>query len=183
MFLSEQGENDYEHSIAWSMPTQHNPNFTSWIETIEENVTLLCDLAPTIQNVLREAFDPQIPSTLAMSQEQLAKHHAIQAIASQKTPRDEPIHDPRPMATRRPGFMKSFHEWRSSLRNLSSVAKSPGAVTTRPASAKVIESYSTDHTFGSMRAEENWTGRPGTGELDCYLVALVASLRINPPHS
>jgi hypothetical protein len=184
MFLSEQGENDfYEHNIDWSMPTPHYLNFTSWIETIEENVTLLCDLAPTIRNIMSEAFDPQIPSTLATSRDQLAKRHAIQAITSEENSGGEPTHDPRPMATWRPNFKKSYNRLRSSLRTLSNVAKSPGAVTTRPASAKVIEPYPTDHTFGSMRAEENWTGRPGTGELDCCLVALVASSRINPPHS
>lgn len=61
-YLSEQGGDDfYEDSIDLSVATQHDLDFTSWIEAIEENVTLLCDLAPTIQSMISEACEPPIP--------------------------------------------------------------------------------------------------------------------------
>lgn len=54
MFLRLQDGDDL-HGLYLKAAREPYTDFTSWIEAIEENVTLLCDLVPTIQSIVNEA--------------------------------------------------------------------------------------------------------------------------------
>ncbi len=127
MFLRLQDGDDL-HGLYLKAAREPYTDFTSWIEAIEENVTLLCDLVPTIQSIVNEACELQISDTPATNPYQWAEHQL-------------------------PDNKTAAYELRSSF---SSVDKSPGAVTTRPEATIFIKDY-LEEVWKYKRAEQDST--------------------------